>query len=291
MGLALIIELFSLIVLRCAPFGGNSLAVVDASIQYLDFFAYLKDCLAGKNNIFYTFSKTLGGTNVAVFSYYLASPVNFLVVFFNKENFHTFFDLLVVIKLSFAAFSFSFFLKNRFQSLRNVFVISLGICYAFCQYNIAQACCIMWLDGVVMLPFILLGIHKFITEGKFLMLSLSVAFSMIFNWYTGAINCIFSAFFFVFEWGVRVAKYDKDFSLKKLKTGFFLGLKCASFMLAGVFLAAFLLIPTFTSLKNGRGHIDWNLFKNIYMYFDVPTILQGFLLVYRISNNWLYFQF
>ena len=33
-----------------APFGTSSLASMDADIQYLDFFAYLKDCAAGKNS-------------------------------------------------------------------------------------------------------------------------------------------------------------------------------------------------------------------------------------------------
>lgn len=40
-----------------APFGNKSLAVDDASIQYLDFYAYFKDVLAQKNSIFYTFGK------------------------------------------------------------------------------------------------------------------------------------------------------------------------------------------------------------------------------------------
>lgn len=33
-----------------APFGGNSMASHDASVQYLDFYSYFKDVLSGKNN-------------------------------------------------------------------------------------------------------------------------------------------------------------------------------------------------------------------------------------------------
>ena len=66
-----------------APFGNASLAAMDANIQYLDFFSYFKDVLAGDNNLFYTFSKTLGGSNIAVFSYYLSSPFSLLIVFFD----------------------------------------------------------------------------------------------------------------------------------------------------------------------------------------------------------------
>ena len=98
-----------------APFGNNSLATMDANIQYIDFFAYLKDVLAGKNNISYSFGKTLGGTNAAVFSYYLASPLNLLVIFFSKSNLHSFFDILVAIKCGIAAVTMHIFLRERFS--------------------------------------------------------------------------------------------------------------------------------------------------------------------------------
>lgn len=81
-GLTFAVLLILFITCGYAPFGNKSLAVDDASIQYLDFYAYFKDVLAQKNSIFYTFGKTLGGTNIAVFSYYLSSPFMLLSVFF-----------------------------------------------------------------------------------------------------------------------------------------------------------------------------------------------------------------
>ena len=77
------------------PFGTNTMASIDADIQYLDFFAYFKDVLSGRNNISYTFSKTLGGTSAAVFSYYLSSPFSFLVALFDKKQLELFFDFIV----------------------------------------------------------------------------------------------------------------------------------------------------------------------------------------------------
>ncbi|WP_445159037.1 YfhO family protein [Ligilactobacillus murinus] len=46
-----------------APFGNKSLAIMDASIQYLDFFAYWKDVLLGQNSATFTFSNLLGSGN------------------------------------------------------------------------------------------------------------------------------------------------------------------------------------------------------------------------------------
>lgn len=149
-----------------APFGGNSMASHDANVQYLDFYSYFKDVLSGKNNITYTFSKTLGGNNIGVFSYYLTSPFMLLCVFFKKTQLHAFFDVLVMLKLSTASFTFCWFLTGRFHkhfsagntSIKNFSMVILSVSYGLCQYSIAQSCNLMWLDGVYMLPLILLGV-------------------------------------------------------------------------------------------------------------------------------------
>lgn len=69
------------------PFGNDkSLASMDAHIQYIDLYAYLKDVILGKNNFSYTFSNVLGGSSFAIFSYYLSSPINLLVIFFSMAT-------------------------------------------------------------------------------------------------------------------------------------------------------------------------------------------------------------
>ncbi len=148
-----------------APFGELSLATMDGNIQYLDFFAYFKDVLAGENHIGYTFSKALGGNNIGTFSYYLSSPFNLLLFCFKKENLVVFFDLVVSLKLAVAAASCFLFLTIRIPTQRDPLLarsllVMLAISYALCQYSIAQASNIMWLDGVYMLPLILLGVYQ-----------------------------------------------------------------------------------------------------------------------------------
>lgn len=81
----LLIILFK--ILGLAPFGGSTLASADVYYQYMDFYAWFHDVLHGSNNIGYTFGKTLDGTNITVFSYYLASPLNLLVYFLIKRNY------------------------------------------------------------------------------------------------------------------------------------------------------------------------------------------------------------
>ena len=97
-----------------APVGTRSLATNDAGIQYLDFFLYYKDVLTGGNSISYTFSKLLGGTDIALFSYYLASPLNLLVLFFPRDRVVSFYHLAAALKILLATAAFSVFLHGRF---------------------------------------------------------------------------------------------------------------------------------------------------------------------------------
>ena len=117
-----------LLVRGCAPFGDISLAFEDGNIQYLDFFGYLHDVLHGTNNITYSFSIGLGQTGIGIFAYYLASPLNLFVFFFEKEQLNVFFNLLVVLKLSLSALMMHIYLSRRFaNNISNIFTFMNSI--------------------------------------------------------------------------------------------------------------------------------------------------------------------
>ena len=80
------VVLLSFILLGFAPFGDRAFLYKDGQQQMIDLYCWYKDALAGKSSIDYTFTKYLGGSNFAVFSYYLASPFSLLIVFFRKEQ-------------------------------------------------------------------------------------------------------------------------------------------------------------------------------------------------------------
>ena len=167
------------IINRFAPFGNNSFATMDANIQYVDFFAFFKDVLQNKNTII-TLSATLGNNSIGIISYYLTSPFNILILFFSKANIQNFFNIIVCLKLSVCGFTFSYYLQKRFNNkIQFIFILILSICYALMQYNIAQASNVMWLDGVYMLPIMLLGLYKNINKKDIKLLSISTPSSFL----------------------------------------------------------------------------------------------------------------
>lgn len=257
-----------------APFGTKSLAVMDAFIQYEDFFMYLKDVLNGENNIAYTFSKGLGGTNVAVFSYYLSSPWNLSICFFEDTQIDAFFNLMVAWKLSLAAVTARIFLGERFsgfekEKLRRLLAILISLGYAFCQYNLAQGSNIFWLDGVYILPLILLGVYRISVGKDGTLLAFSVAASILFNWYSGGINCVASILWIFWELAcVRYCTCKETVSLKQL---FVRLVRYGISMLEGVTMSAALFLPTVWALRKGsKGvlelakHFDINFIGSIY---------------------------
>ena len=68
------------------PFGEISNLKDDLSIQYIELYAYLQNVLRGEANLGYTFTKSLGGNSIALYAYYLASPINLLLPLFQKED-------------------------------------------------------------------------------------------------------------------------------------------------------------------------------------------------------------
>lgn len=256
-----------------APFGNKSLAIMDASIQYLDFFAYWKDVLLGQNSATFTFSNLLGSGNWSQVTYYLLSPFNLLVVFFAKADLNSFFDIVVILKLSVAATTSAVFLNIRTKHhLPNWFLLLLSLSYALMQYNIAQSSNIMWLDGVYLLPLCLLGVYLITqksTNGIYL-LALVSGFGLIVNWYVGAINCLFT-----FGWLVLELALSVEFDLKVILRSV---LTYGWAMLIGILLSAVTFLPTVASMgQQSRSGLDWSLVTNTFRG-DVLSVVPGYTL-------------
>ena len=92
--------LMILLYISVGVIGGNkNVLTVDLANQYVEFFGALKNILSGTISPFYTFSKTLGGNFFGVMTYYLLSPLNVLIVFFNRidiPNFILIINILII---------------------------------------------------------------------------------------------------------------------------------------------------------------------------------------------------
>ena len=253
-----------------APFGPRSLATNDANVQYLDLFLYYRDVLEGRNSISYTFSKLLGGTNIALLSYYLSSPLSLLVVFFQRDQMISFYHLITVLKILLATAAFSVFLRGRFPrsgtegcrapELERICRVLLPACYGLSLYVLSQIRNVMWLDGVYMLPLILLGVYRVVRGDRLWKLSVPVALSVLFNWYTAGMNCLFSAGWFVLEVALQAAEEGR-FRWKGFLCSCF---RYAAAMMIGLMCSAVLFLPSVSALAGStKGNLKlWHLIRD-----------------------------
>ncbi len=261
------------IILKMAPFGTNALSDADARIQYIDYFSYLKQILSGDGNIVYSFNKGLGSNIWAVIAYYLLSPFNLLVVFFNQENLNAFYDLLVIIKLSLCSGTMAFYLDQRFEKrLPSLVIILLSISFGLMQYNLEQSKNIMWLDSIFLLPLLLLGIYK-IEKNKgctFFIITAAIAFMS--NWYMSFIAVMFATIWATWE-------YIDEWMDNGLKAQAFILYECKIILsvLLAMGLSSVVLIPAFSAMASGRAGIDWQ-FLNFHYSGDKKALLQGLMM-------------
>ena len=221
-------------------FGGNSFLVSDLQGQYIMLLTYLRN--VNLSELFYSFSKGLGGGMIGTIAYYLASPFNLLIYLFPKNNILDAVNLLIGLKISLCGLTMYLYLRNHFKEDRFLFLI-FSSCYALMSYIVNYHFHIMWLDGVLIFPLVMLGIDK-LFDNKSLIYIISLFYALLSNYYIGYMICIASVLYFI---SMCVLKY-KSISKKELKR-FCLKFVISS-LLAGLS-TMFLLIPTALELKNG----------------------------------------
>jgi uncharacterized membrane protein YfhO len=191
------VALLAMLVNGMFPFGDDSLESWDLKYVYTYAFEWYRDVLQGDANLFYSFSKSLGGNMVADWAYLVASPFNVLIVFFG-DNPLDFISFQFVVKFGLAGLTAFIYISRRF-SLPMPTVLLLSICYSHMFFMSTQSINPMWMDAVVLLPLVLLGIDALISRGRFCCLTLSLAVAIVSSFYNGYMLCLFAILYYVFE--------------------------------------------------------------------------------------------
>ncbi|MBR6073346.1 MAG: YfhO family protein [Bacilli bacterium] len=233
---------------KVTPFGGKSLLCVDFYHQYGPMLGELYDRLHGSGGFLYSFSMGLGLPFFRNFLNYLSSPFNLLMLFFSRNNLVTSYTFIIGLKAVIASCTFVYYISKKVNN-KELYLIPLGLLYAFSAYYAAYYWNIMWLDGIVFLPLITLGIEKLVKEGKWKFYTISLAIMLISNYFIGYMICCYSVLYFIIfsahEFTYQKGQIKKSV-LKLLKNIwlFTLGSLCAG-MIAAIFL-----IPLYYAIKS-----------------------------------------
>lgn len=227
-----------------APFGNSSILTVDLGQQYIDFFAYFRSTLLHHwDTFFYSFSKGLGGDTLGIFSYYLMSPLNLLILFFPGKYLSIGILFLLVLKYGLAGLSFAWLLdKTGVQTGVRLFGFSTA--YALMGWMIANQLNIIWLDVLIILPLVIYGLIKLLNGGSAWTYIIWLAIMMIDNYYMAWMVALFTVLFMIYEFSsLQLARQLKIRRLFKY---------VGASMVSALF-AAWILIPTVYSLLQSKG--------------------------------------
>lgn len=172
------------------PFGDRCFLRVDLYNQYLPFFTELQRKLQEGGSLFFSWRAGLGANFLALYAYYLASPMNWLLVLCPRGLMIEFMTLLIIVKIGLCGLSFAWYLKRHYRTDRYA-VALFAVFYALSGYLCAYNWNIMWLDCIILAPVIILGLEELVYGGKPVRYCLSLGLSVLTNYYISIFICIF----------------------------------------------------------------------------------------------------
>lgn len=270
-GLSLLLISVLFIINGVIPYGKNSLLTVDFYYQYGPLLNELMDRIKVGSSFLFSFNNGLGIPFFTNFLNYLSSPFNIILFIFKQENILISFSIIIGLKACVASATIAYYIKKTFDK-DNIFICIFGVLYAFSSYFAAYYWNLMWLDGMVLLPIVFLGINRLIKKGKIELYVISLILMLFSNYFIGYMICIGSVLYFI-AYLIITNKFNIKFYLKKsLLFGF-------ASLLAGAISAVFL-IPMFYSLKNISATGDVFRFSSLFNFnflYLIPNSLSGII--------------
>lgn len=250
---------FVYMIYKLFPFGDMTVLRMDLYHQYGPLFAELYDRVINHKSFLYSWQSGGGSSFLGNYFNYLSSPLSAIIFLFDRNQIGYAISALVMVKGILASGTFTYFIKkslNRHSAASAAF----GVFYAFSGYFLAYYWNIMWIDGMILLPLIALGIENIINNGKGKLYVISLALLLFSSYYMGYMACIFSVFYFLtyyFAYSnlgdtiIKSSNKENNFLIKLLNNKFIVsGVRFAvSSLFVGAICACFLL-PVYYILQS-----------------------------------------
>ena len=96
------------------PFGDQCMLHIDMYHQYCPFFTELMEKLKTGGSPFYSWNIGLGADFVSLYAYYLASPLNWLLILWPRGYVIEFMTALSILKIALSGLTFTYYLGEHF---------------------------------------------------------------------------------------------------------------------------------------------------------------------------------
>ena len=258
------------------PFGDGSVLTLDLNGQYVWFFEALRNFVRGDADLLYSFARQLGGEFLGIYAYYIASPLSFLLVLFPKDRMLEGLTALFMLKGALCGLTFGIYMHKTMKKPNRLAIIIFSASYALCSYAIVQQHNTMWIDAVMWLPLITLGIESIIKHGKFKLYVVSLAIAVFSNYYIGYMLCIYCAIYFFIYYFAHDEGYRNNPMREKLHFLCSLG-RIIGYSLLALGIAAIIIFGAYYSLNFGKSTFSDPFASSSWKSFGIKFDLLDFL--------------
>ena len=270
---AFIIPLIILVIIyhirKIYPFGDNMYLRSDCYHQYAPFMMEFYNKIKSGGNFTYSWNIGMGVNFSALYAYYLASPINWFIGLVKPSHIPEIMSVFIIVKTALSSSTFAYYLSKHFDT-KKATIASLSVFYALSSYFCAYSWNLMWIDCLVLLPLIILGLERLVKENKCYLYCISLGIAILSNYYIAIMICIFCAIYYI---GLIYA----DDSTKTLS---YYSVRFKNFvlysLLAGGFAAVTFLPAYFTLSSTASGEFEFP--KTVITYFSALFMLSRALI-------------
>lgn len=270
---AVVLLIYMIVTGGLFPIGNGTTLVLDLNTQYIYFFSALRNAVFGDGELLYSFSRSLGGEFLGIYAYYLASPLSYLACLFPADKMQEFALFLIMLKSALSGMTMAYYLHKHSEKLNKLSIVAFSLLYSLCAYCIVYQTNTMWMDAVIWLPLLTLGIESLVKHGKYKLFVVSLTLTIASNYYIGYMCCIFVLIYFFYYTFAHKDNFvnnplrEKRHFIKSL-------IRIAIFSLIAICIAAVIIFSAYYSLSFGK-----NEFSEA--DFDISTRMSFFDVIFK----------
>jgi len=257
---------------NCYPFGGNTIMIRDADVQYVPFLNYMVEKVKAGGSFQFDWHSGLGADYYTNFFYYLASPFNLLMFLFGSDHVELGALCVFLIQIGGCGVTSLYFFShtgyNKLGKGKNMMSLLFAMAYTMCSYILAYQYNFIWLISLILTPLVLLGIEKMVYRSDYRLYFVTLFLTFVTNFYFAWYVCLFAVIYFI----------DQNYGgVKKFLKGFF---KFVVTSCVTALSAAFVLVPCYISVFNRGTDAESNSLSDLkWGYFgDFADFFKGFFL-------------
>ncbi len=246
------------------PWGNECYLRSDMYHQYAPFFSELWHKIRNGESLTYSWDIGLGTNFTSLYAYYLASPSNWFIVLFPQKYIIEIMNAIIILKIAGSSLAMTYYITKHFDT-KNCIAALFGMFYGMSGFIAAYSWNIMWLDCVILVPLIMLGLERLVNENKCIFYCITLGLCIFTNYYIAIMVCLSVVIYFI----VLMISYNGPKSVLQYVKKFVNF--CIYSLLAGG-LGACLLLPEFYTFSLSASS-DTTFPEKLTSYFSILSML------------------